>query len=355
MEHLRAEISQRIKNLHKQLLHKQLQGQSPLVNPSALNDLAQYLETSPGSHEVIERLKDPEWLGKLVAYSPVHRAGAAYIVPGLVAWTALAMAEYLFSQTDPAGNSFFGWWSRQGFFSPMTYSLGVAACLAWLVGKEWWSGWEVRRQHDASALVDATAIQLAILTSQQGRTPSTDMAAAAEQLTTAAGLLDDLVKRFAQAEVGIKKTQEATAKAIEAARSIETASASLALPANRLAESLTGLQPLLGSWTATRGEVSGVVERLGSTGTQVENNLTELRSLAAVMLSTAKENSTTAIRLQEMVRETASAQPSVQASAEAMRKVGESLQKSQDLLAKMVRDAAILVGIADTSKHENRG
>lgn len=332
-----------------------LKGRAPLVDASALTRLAKDLKSHPGAQGVLVRLQDPAWLGKLVVYAPVRRAGAAYIVPGLLAWTVLAVAEFAFSKTDDEQASFFTWWSRQALFSPMTYSAGVAVCLAWLVGSEMLSGYQLRRQHRDSAIIDEAATKIAVLATVNASTPSNDMAVAAEQFTSAAGALDDLVSRFERAQLGIQQTQDATARAIEAARSIEVASAALALPADRLASSLEGLKPLLASWTATREEVSGVVARIESSGTQVEAALDQLRALARDMITSSQQNAVTVARLHEMVTSAESSQPAIQASAESLRKAGQSLEKSQALLASMVREAAILLGIADGSTNQSRG
>ena len=342
-------LAKRIETLSAEL--NQLGGS--LVDTSGLSQLATGLQEGP-NHEAVSRLKDPAWLISLVAFQPIRRAGAAYILPGLVAWTVLAVTEYFFSRSGSSDLSFFGWWSAQGLFSPMTYSLAVAVCLAWLVLHELRAGWQAHKQHKVEELLVKAAATVAVQATLEGQTPANDLTGAADQLRLAASSLRDLVARFKEAEVGIKQTQDATAKATQAAQSIEIASAALALPADRLSRALEGLQPLLTSWTATKDDVAQTVTRIGSGANTVDARLTQLSQLSETMLETARSHSVTAADLKVLMAANEASQPDLRATVQALRETGDSLLRNQSMLAEMVKHASYLVGLADAAKRENR-
>lgn len=315
------------------------------VDTSALVDVRDALLDGSGGQPLMERLRDPGWLPQLVTYAPVKHAGAVYIVPGLIAWTLLAVAEFLFSRSGAIDASFFGWWSQQ-LLSPAVYSLGVAIALAVVVWVELRASKKTAGQRDMAHRVEKLASELAVwATSVVGSRDS--LAMAADRLAAAAFALQQMTDNAEQASAVLRDTHQATTQANQAASALDAAAGRLTGPAQELSDAVRRLEPFLTGWPDTSRSITSSLGQLEFAQASLNTQLEQLSGIAGSLLETATQTTHGVNDLADVTRRNASTQPGVDETARRLTETTTALQHAQGELARLLSEATLLMAVVD--------
>lgn len=315
------------------------------VDTSAVAEVRDVLRDGSGGQPLMEQLRDPGWLPQLVTYRPVKHAGAAYVVPGLIAWTLLAVAEFLFSWSGAGETSFFGWWSQQ-LLSPGVYSLGVAIALVVVVRVEHLASKKSARQRDMAHRVETLASELAVwATSTVGTRDS--LALASNRLTAAASALQQISGNAEQVGAVLRDTRQTTAQANQAASALGAAAGGLAAPARDLTDAVLRLEPFLTHWPDTSRSITSSLGQLESARTAMGAQLEQLSGVADSLLQTAAQSTRGVTDLVEVTKRNASAQPGVDETVRRLSETTAALQQAQSELARLLRETTLLMAVVD--------
>lgn len=222
---------------------------------------AEWVRSIEGRSEILRPLLDLRTIPALVHVNHPRGQGLGFFFPVLAAWIVLAVAEFQY-QGAKVEQSFFVWWSSQGWFGPSVYSGIIAALLLVVLIQRFRAAMLADKAHvvEARLLKDAAnlALDTARLLDDHKRNQPLD--AAAGRLTMAGDRLLSVAASMKIDPEAFSTFAGAAESANQAVGQLDTVTRNLASQVQTLTTAMETMPHVMSEW---EGRLAPVRETLG--------------------------------------------------------------------------------------------